>query len=573
MQNVEHPGVAVVGSGYWGRNLVRNFHALGALRVVCDSNEQVLATLQTQYEDIATTPSFAEILENPTVQCLAIAAPAVLHAPLVRQALLADKDVLVEKPLALTEEDGKVLVQLARQRGRILMIGHLLWYHPAVLKLKELVDHGELGRLQYIYSQRLNLGRIRREENILWSFAPHDISVMLGLVGEEPEQVQAHGGYYLHQQVADVTVTCLTFPSGVSGHVFVSWLHPYKEQRLVVVGDRKMAVFNDLELQDKLLLYPHTIEWRGNMPVPNQKDAERVPIESVEPLRAECAHFLECVRTRTTPRTDGQEALRVLRVLQWCQNALETEISHRSNGNGVVAGSKRAHSGLQLLAGQDRTLAAVRSERSASEVEEGVVRHADEICYQSADVFIHPTATVDERAEIGAGTRIWHYCHIMSEARIGQNGSIGQNVFVGKGVTIGNNVKLQNNVSVFEGVTLEDGVFCGPSMVFTNVINPRSEIERKNEFLPTLAKRGATFGANCTIMCGATIGQYAFIGAGAVVLKDVPDFALVVGNPGRIIGWMCLCGNRIDFAREDGPGVCRVCRRSYQKTDQQVSLQ
>jgi UDP-2-acetamido-3-amino-2,3-dideoxy-glucuronate N-acetyltransferase len=534
MENVEYPGVAVIGSGYWGRNLVRNFHALGALRLVCDSNEQVLAALQTQYEDIAITPSFAEVLEDPTVQCFAIAAPAVLHASLVRQALLAGKDVLVEKPLALTEEDGKVLVQLARQRGRMLMVGHLLWYHPAVLKLKELIDHGELGRLQYIYSQRLNLGRIRREENILWSFAPHDISVMLGLVGEEPEQVQAHGGYYLHQQVADVTVTCLTFPSGVSGHVFVSWLHPYKEQRLVVVGDRKMAVFNDLELQDKLLLYPHTIEWRGNMPVPNQKDAERVPVESVEPLRAECAHFLECVRTRTTPRTDGQEALRVLRVLQWCQNALEKERAQTSSGNGAVAGLKRV---------------------------------------QPTDVFIHPTAAVDDGAEIGAGTRIWHYCHIMPEARIGQNCSIGQNVFVGKGVTIGNNVKLQNNVSVFEGMTLEDGVFCGPSMVFTNVINPRSEIERKNEFLPTLVKRGATFGANCTIICGVTIGQYAFVGAGAVVLKDIPDFALVVGNPGRIIGWMCVCGNRIEFDGEEGPGACRACRRTYQKAGQRVSLQ
>jgi len=534
MRNAEYPGVAVVGSGYWGRNLVRNFHALGALRVVCDSNEQILAPLQAQYEDIATTPLFAEVLENPTVQCLAIAAPAALHASFVRQALLANKDVLVEKPLALTEEDGKALVQLARQQGRVLMVGHLLWYHPAVIKLKELVDRGELGRLQYVYSQRLNFGRIRREENILWSFAPHDISVMLGLIGEEPERVQAQGGYYLHQQVADVTVTCLTFPSGVCGHVFVSWLHPYKEQRLVVVGDRKMAVFNDLEPQDKLFLYPHTVEWHGNMPVPNQKDAERVLIESLEPLRAECLHFLECVRTRTTPRTDGQEGLRVLHVLQQCQDALEAERSHRPK-------ETRARNGTRPS--------------------------------QFPNVFIHPTATVDDGAEIGAGTRIWHYCHVMPEAHLGQNCSIGQNVFVGRGVTIGSNVKLQNNVSVFEGVTLEDGVFCGPSMVFTNVINPRSEIERKDEFLPTLAKRGATFGANCTIMCGTTIGQYAFIGAGAMVLKDVPDFALVVGNPGRIVGWMCLCGNRIDFPQENGRGQCRTCHRTYHKQGEQVSPQ
>ena len=534
MQNLDYPGVAVMGSGYWGRNLVRNFHALGALRMVCDSNEEILTALRSQYAGVKTTPSFVEVLADPTVQGMVIATPASLHASMVRQALLADKDVLVEKPLALTEKDGEELVQLAEQRGRVLMVGHLLWYHSAVLKLKELVDQGELGRLQYIYSQRLNLGRIRREENILWSFAPHDISVILGLVGEKPERVQAQGGYYLHQQIADVTVTCLAFPSGVCAHIFVSWLHPYKEQRLVAVGDRKMAVFNDLEPQNKLLLYPHTIEWRGNLPVPNHKEAERVPIEPWEPLRIECSHFLECVATRTRPRTDGQEALRVLRVLQQCQEALEAERSQRSNGYPARADSRAV---------------------------------------PPPDVFIDPTAIVDEGVEIGAGTRIWHYCHLMPGAQIGRNCSLGQNVFVGRGVTIGHNVKIQNNVSVFEGVRLEDGVFCGPSMVFTNVINPRSEIERKDEFLPTLVKRGATLGANCTILCGVTIGQYAFVGAGAVVLKDVPDFALVVGNPGRLIGWMCQCGNRIDFDRENGPGVCRVCRRLYQKVEDRVTPQ
>ena len=526
----------MVGSGYWGQNLVRNFHALGALRMVCDRNKEILTTLRSQYVDVTLTPSFDEVLEDPAVQGLAIATPARLHASLVRQALLAGKDILIEKPLALTEKDGEALVQLAGQRGRVLMVGHLLWYHPAVLKLKALVEQGELGRLQYIYSQRLNLGRIRREENILWSFAPHDISVILGLVGEEPERVQAQGGYYLHQQIADVTVTCLAFPSGVCAHIFVSWLHPYKEQRLVVVGDRKMAVFNDLEPQDKLLLYPHMIEWRGNLPVPTHKEAERVPVEPLEPLRAECIHFLECVTTKTKPRTDGQEALQVLRVLQQCQEALEAERGQRLNGNS-----------------------------SNTVVDSRVV--------QLQNVFIHPTATVDEEVEIGAGTRIWHYCHLMSGAHIGQNCTMGQNVFVGRDVTIGHNVKIQNNVSVFEGVRLEDGVFCGPSMVFTNVINPRSEIERKDEFLPTLVKRGATLGANCTIICGVIIGQYAFIGAGAVVVKDVPDFALVVGNPSRIIGWMCVCGKRINFDGEEGPGVCRVCHRIYQKVGQRVSLQ
>jgi UDP-2-acetamido-3-amino-2,3-dideoxy-glucuronate N-acetyltransferase len=524
-ENISSANVAVVGCGYWGKNLVRNFHGLGALALVCDNDEQRLVDLRSQYDGINTTSSFEEILTNAALQSVVIATPAPLHAGMVREALLAGKDVLVEKPLALSESEGEEVVRLAQERGKILMVGHLLWYHPAILRLKGLIEQGELGRLQYIYSQRLNLGRIRREENILWSFAPHDISVILGLVGEFPERVQAQGGYYLHQQIADVTVTCLAFPSGVCAHVFVSWLHPYKEQRLVVVGDRKMAVFNDLEPQHKLFLYPHTIEWKGNFPTPNHKEAQPVEIESFEPLRAECEHFLECVMTRDKPRTDGHEALAVLRVLRLCEEGLEREGRRR-----------RSHKDAAL------------SSRASSQ-----------------SFFVHPTATVDKEAEIGAGTRVWHYTHVMPGARIGKDSILGQNVFVGPNVVIGNNVKIQNNVSVYEGVELKDHVFCGPSMVFTNVINPRSEIERKEEFAHTLVNQGATLGANCVIMCGTTVGSYAFIGAGAVVTRDVPDYALVYGNPARIHGWMCRCGMKLNL-ESNGDGkmaTCETCGNRY----------
>src|SRR6185369_5075899 len=179
------------------------------------------------------------------------------------------------------------------------------------------------GRIQYIYSNRLNLGKIRREENILWSFAPHDISVILGLVGEMPEKIDAQGGNYLHDRIADATVSLLSFPSGVKAHIFVSWLHPFKEQKLVVVGDRQMAVFNDIEKEHKLLLYPHAIQWKNRCPVPNRAESRAIPVDSHEPLRAECQHFLECIHTRKTPRTDGEEGLRVLTVLQQCQAALQ----------------------------------------------------------------------------------------------------------------------------------------------------------------------------------------------------------------------------------------------------------
>jgi UDP-2-acetamido-3-amino-2,3-dideoxy-glucuronate N-acetyltransferase len=284
---------------------------------------------------------------------------------------------------------------------------------------------------------------------------------------------------------------------------------------LIVVGDRKMAVFDDLEKKDKLLLYPHSIDWKDNLPVANKADAQRVELEQGEPLRAECRHFLECVATRSKPRTDGEEGLRVLSVLQQCQEALEQ--------------------------------AAPRLTRPAFK--------------PAKPYFAHESAFVDDGVEIGEGTSIWHTSHILKGSRIGKNCKIGQNVVVGPHVIVGDGVKIQNNVSVYEGVTLEDHVFCGPSMVFTNVFNPRSEIPRMKEIKQTLVKRGATLGANSTILCGITIGRYAFIGAGAVVTKDVPDHALVVGNPGRVTGWMCLCGVKLHV--KDDKASCPSCGHQY----------
>jgi UDP-2-acetamido-3-amino-2,3-dideoxy-glucuronate N-acetyltransferase len=505
--------------------LVRNLSDLGALSWVCESDVGTRRDLAERYPKLRFTDSVEEVLTARGVEGVAIAAPAESHGRLVRQALLAGKDVFVEKPLSLSVREGEELVELASGRSRILMVGHLLWYHPAILKLRDLIEAGELGRIQYIYSNRLNLGKIRREENILWSFAPHDISVILGLIGEMPDSVQAQGGNYLHEQIADVTVSLLSFPSGVRAHIFVSWLHPFKEQKLVVVGDRKMAVFDDVEKKDKLLLYPHSIDWRNHLPVLNRADAQSVAFDTTEPLLAECRHFLECIENRTGPRTDGREGLRVLRVLEQCQEALRAT-ARQAVGSAQVA----------------------------------------------RPYFAHESAFIDNGVEIGDGTTIWHVSHVLKGSRIGKDCRIGQNVVIGPHVTIGDGVKIQNNVSVYEGVTLEDHVFCGPSMVFTNVFNPRSEIRRMDELRPTLVRHGATFGANCTILCGVTVGTYALVGAGAVVLKDVPDFALVVGNPGRIVGWVCVCGHRIGFPDEGSMGSCTACPRSYRRTGQRVQI-
>jgi UDP-2-acetamido-3-amino-2,3-dideoxy-glucuronate N-acetyltransferase len=555
---VTTPALACIGAGSWGRNLVRNFHMLGALRTVCEPEPGRSAAIAAEYPGVRVTNAVEEVLADPLVRAVAIATPAEMHAEMVARALQAGKDVFVEKPLCLSTTKGRELVALARSRDRILMVGHLLWYHPAVLKLKQLVDDGELGRIQYIYSNRLNLGKIRREENILWSFAPHDISVILGLVGEMPHHVTAQGGNYLHDRIADVTVSLLSFPSGVKAHVFVSWLHPFKEQKLVVVGDRSMAVFDDTQEHDKLVLYRHGISWKSHVPVVNRSAGEAIAFDRTEPLRAECAHFLESVEMRRQPRTDGDEGVRVLSVLERCHNALDSEwLTH--------ADTASADLGIQP-GREDRT-----PDRQPRAVHDSGVGASP--ATGGHPPFVHSSAFIDGDVQIGAGTSIWHVSHVLKNSTIGTDCRIGQNVVIGPNARVGNGVKIQNNVSVYEGVTLEDHVFCGPSMVFTNVMNPRSEIRRMNEMRPTLVRRGATIGANATVVCGVTIGEYAFVGAGAVVVKDVPDYALLVGNPARVIGWMCRCANRIRFEGNSNntEAACQVCGQRYRKSGTNVT--
>ena len=533
--------IAVIGSGYWGKNLVRNYHDLGVLKLICDKNETVLGGFKKQYPEVDTCFALNEVVARDDIRGVVIATPAETHYTLAREALLAGKHVYVEKPLVLDEQEGEELIGLAHEGKRVLMVGHLLQYHPVFVKLKELASKGELGRINYIYSHRLNLGKIRREENILWSFAPHDISMILSLAGEDPESVLTTGGNYLHRRIADVTTTHLDFPSGLRAHIFVSWLHPFKVQQLVVVGERKMAVFNDtLPWPDKLLLYAHEIKWQDSVPVPAKAEPERLEIPQAEPLRLECQHFLDAMSNGAAPVTDGREGLKVLKVLKASQRSLD------ENG-----------SRIDLSGRPDTDLRKVPSEPRPH----GVARRAPD-GPAATPFFAHETAIIDDHVTIGEGTKIWHFSHVLSKTTIGSHCNIGQNVVIGPDVTVGNHCKLQNNVSVYKGVNLEDGVFCGPSMVFTNVYNPRAEIRKMDQARPTLVKRGASIGANATVVCGNTLGRYCFVGAGAVVTKNIPDYALVVGNPGRQIGWMCECGERLtdDFD-------CISCGRTYRKTD------
>ncbi len=320
--------IAVIGAGYWGKNLVRNFHQLGVLKTICDGAQPIREEMSKTYPDVFITANVSDVLKDNDITGVVIAAPAALHFEIAEKALQAGKHVFVEKPLSLTHGDGEKLVRLAAERQKTLFVGHILHYHAAVIRLKEMIKAGEIGRLQYIYSRRLSLGKIRREENILWSFAPHDISIILSLTGEEPSYVDSVGSNFLHARIADVTMTNLKFPSGIGAHIFVSWLNPYKEQKLVIVGSNGMFVFDDTEpIETKLVLYPHTINWQNGLPVPHKAESKPIDISQIwkEPLRAECEAFLDAIRTGTPPITSGEEGLRVLKILELSQQSIETK--------------------------------------------------------------------------------------------------------------------------------------------------------------------------------------------------------------------------------------------------------
>jgi predicted dehydrogenase len=486
------PNIAVIGCGYWGKNIVRNFYELGALRAICDPNPEVAEAMASKYK--VPSQSWTEILKNPAIDGVAIVTPAAQHANMCVEALKAGKHVFVEKPLALTMPDADLIEQAVKASGKHLIVGHLLQYHPAVKKIQAMVAEGALGKLLVIRSHRLNLGKIRNEETVLWSFAPHDLSVLLSLVNESPTKVQANGKSCFNDSIEDTTTVQLEFPSGLQAEVVVSWMHPFKEQKLVVVGEKGMIVFDDtLPLDQKLQFYGHHCERKGGVIKQDKKDPIAIQLDTVEPLKAECQHLLDCINNLAKPLTDVHEGKRVLKVLNEAQNKLDASKAHAK-----------------------------------------------------PSVYVHPSSYVDDHVSIGQGTKIWHFSHILHGSTIGQNCVIGQNVMIGPDVSIGANCKIQNNVSLYKGVALADGVFCGPSCVFTNVYNPRSEVERKEEFLPTKVGRGVTIGANATIVCGVTLGDYCFIGAGSVVTKDVPPHACVVGNPAKQIGWRSHAGEKLE---------------------------
>jgi predicted dehydrogenase len=321
--------IAVVGLGYWGPNLARNFNAIPGCELawLCDASPDSLARVGASFPAARLTAEVGEVLADPSVDAVALATPVPTHADLAVRVLEAGNHCFVEKPLAQTVADAERAVAAAEGSGRVLMVGHLLEYHPGVQELKQLVDSGELGeRIYYIYGNRLNLGKLRADENALWSLGAHDVSVVLYLAQEEPWEFVAHGESYVQDGVEDVVFCFLRFPSGLSAHLHLSWLDPHKERRFTVVGSRRMATFDDMAIEGKLKIYDKGFDQgaRGYGEYITRTGGIFAPeIPNLEPLRVECEHFVECVREGRRPRSDGMSGLRVVRVLEELQRSLD----------------------------------------------------------------------------------------------------------------------------------------------------------------------------------------------------------------------------------------------------------
>lgn len=528
------PTVCVVGAGRWGRNHIRTLHELGVLGGIVDSSPLAQQAAAQAWPGVELFNNLTAALQQP-FDAFIVATPAETHFDLARQIIAARKHLLVEKPLTLRADEARELVRRADEARVRLMVGHVLLFHPAIERIKQVISAGTIGRLQYLYSHRLNLGTVRAEENILWSFAPHDLSVFQYLVGKPPLQVDSHGGIFVTPGIHDTTMTTLVWPGNVVGHIFVSWLHPFKEQRLVVIGDKGMLTFEDHATDREVLFFRKGVDRVAGELRIRDADAERLDYPAEMPLTRELKYFLE--------RIDSRQA-----------NGGPIEIAGGASAVEVLDILERATQCLNATPAQpsSRHLAATESVHRAAA--------SDDV---NSLYFVHPSSLVDEGASLGAGTKVWHFSHVQTGAMIGRGVSIGQNVNVGPNVCIGDHCKIQNNVSIYEGVELEDYVFCGPSMVFTNIVRPRSKYPQRASHLyqKTLVRHGASIGANATLVCPVTIGRHAFIAAGAVVTKDVPDYAMVAGVPAKQIGWVCECGESLPKAATRL--TCRKCRRVY----------
>lgn len=521
MSNSGDIKLALLGFGRWGKNHAATLHRMGRLALIIDPSPESQAAARKAYPDVEVAGSRDAAL-RPDIAGVVLATPVESHGPLARFFISARKPVLVEKPLTLTLEEGEEIVGLSVRRNVVLQVGHVLEYHPARREVERLIEAGELGRLLSARMVRTNLGTIRDVEDILFSFAPHDIAFALRLGRSAPVRVTAAGFDLLGHGVADTASLTLEFeePEKFVAHIDVSWLEPSKEHRSILVGTSGMMEWNDTVGQKRLTLFktPAAAPTPGSG-TPQRKLVEQleIPTPAGEALEGELLDFIEAIRAGSTPKADAQSGLNVLRILYAAQMSMK--------------------------------------ERRTVEMSEVKTKP-----------FVHPTAIVDEGAHVGEGSKIWHFSHVMPGAKIGKDVVLGQNCYVAAKAEIGDGCRLQNNISVYDLVILEEDVFVGPSAVFTNVRNPRAFVSRKDEYAVTRIKKGATLGANSTVVCGSTVNEYAFVAAGSVVSKDIPAYALAIGVPARVVAFVCRCGDRLTF-HEDGNGTCARCGLKYRKLD------
>jgi UDP-2-acetamido-3-amino-2,3-dideoxy-glucuronate N-acetyltransferase len=527
MQKYVDKKICVVGAGRWGRNHVKTLHSLGALAGLVDCNPNTLEQFAKEYPELRLFQNL-ELALKENFDGYIVATPADTHVMLSKKIIMSGKPLLVEKPFALNSQDARAIMVLAEEHNVNLMVGHVLLFHPAISKMKCLIDSGKIGKLEYLYTNRLNLGTVRTEENILWSFAPHDISIFQYFIGQKPLKVESRGGAFIQPHVHDTTMTTLSYPNNIFGHNFVSWLHPFKEHRIVVIGSKGMLSFEDSSEQKEVFFYEKGIDWIKGAPIPREGPTEAIPYKKSAPLLEELEYFINHLIEKP-------------------------KISNAQNGVDVLEILERASNSLNQNTEKDSFIAKENKLKETIETKNGL------------GFFVHESSYIDQNVQIGKGSKIWHFCHVHSNSEIGENCTIGQNVSIASNVTIGSNVKIQNNVSVYDGVTLEDHVFCGPSMVFTNVKLPRSKYPQRGseDFLKTLVRKGATIGANATIVCGNTIGRHAFIAAGAVVTKDVPDYAFMRGVPAKQVGSLCECGIKLELSSSEKSIKCDNCSREY----------
>ena len=523
--------LAVIGAGRWGSNLIRDFHQIGCLYAICETDKEKHSSLKEQYPEVYVTDPWINILSDFNVKKIVIALPAEMHYKYCKDALQHLKDVYVEKPLSLNIKDGDELVNMAKRNNKILMVGHLLQYHHCIEKIYQMIKDNAIGKIRYINSNRMNLGQFRQEENVLWSFAPHDISVILRLMNNElPNTVISHGYTFITKNIHDVTTTIMEFADDTYCQINVNWISPNKDQTLTIVGTHGMIVFDDCR-SEKITYYSEYIDWQKSKPLPIKSNGVVVPISqkpnhkhqltpssnhlhSNTPLYRECQHFLECCRSRRLPKTDGNEGLRVLRILDACQRSLELggeKITLSSSSSSVSSVSSVSSATSRLLPSDN-----------------GKNNHIN----RHGSFFCHPSSIIDTGANIGNGTKIWHFSHLM-KCQIGMNCTIGQNVFIGDNVKIGDGCKVQNNVSLYDGVTAGNYVFFGPSCVFTNDLIPNAQQSKNKCYQKTVIEDNVSIGANATILCGIKLGKGCMIGAGSVVTKDVEPYTVVIGNPAK----------------------------------------